>query len=77
MQEKQGEDGPLLRAAERQELPVRGDLKRAEDAKIELVRLSTVALRSTRIKAPGREVRGRSRPSPAPHVVKGGKERGG
>jgi hypothetical protein len=64
MKEKQGEDGPLLRAAERQVRPVRGDLKRAEDAKIEFVRLSTVAPRSTRIKAPGREVRGRSRPSP-------------
>jgi hypothetical protein len=51
MEDEQRQDTPLLRAAERQKRPVRGDLKRAEDAKIELVRLSTVTPESPVFKA--------------------------
>jgi hypothetical protein len=56
VKEEQREDGPLLRAAERQERPVRGDLKRAEDAEIEPVRFLNVPFRPAPDK--GGEVRG-------------------
>ena len=56
MEEKHGEDGPLLRAAEWEERPVRGDLKRPQDAEIELVRAPTVAPESAASKLG--EVRG-------------------
>jgi hypothetical protein len=56
VKEEQREDRPLLRAAERQERSVRGDLKRAEDAEIECVRFSNVPLRPAPDK--GGEARG-------------------
>ena len=72
MQNEQREDGPLLGAAERQTRPVRGNLQRAEDAELELVRGSTVPRGSRRSK--GREVRvGPGRP--APHVCERRRDR--
>src|SRR6266545_2121799 len=43
VEQEQRKHGPLLCTAEGQERPVRGDLKRAKDAEVELVRAPTVA----------------------------------
>ena len=64
LQEEQREDGPLLGAAEWQQRPVRGDLKRAQDAEVEPVRDSTVAPLPSVGKVRLGEVRGQSRPPP-------------
>jgi hypothetical protein len=54
MQEEQRKHGPLLGTAEREACPVRGDLQRAQDAEIELLRGLTVARSSPASKGPVR-----------------------
>src|SRR5262249_42757433 len=57
---------PLLCTAKRQERPVRGDLERAKDAEIEVVRASERSAPAGRLQGEVRVGPGR----PAPHVTR-------
>src|SRR5207248_10310725 len=65
VQQEQREHSPLLRAAERERSPIRGDLQRAQEAEFELFRASERSALGTSIQAHtnSRRGAGRSRPS--------------
>jgi hypothetical protein len=71
VQEEHREHSTLLRAAERERCPIRGDLQRAEDVEFELLRDSERSALGTSVQAHIALGEVRAGPGrPAPHVAR-------